>query len=66
MRLRDWAVSHLLDHLELAEDPLTSEVVYLHKSFQIFSYFFFEDSTNVSSSHSNTKLLSLLVSVMMA
>jgi hypothetical protein len=28
-----------LDRLELAEDPSANDLIYLHKYFQIFSYF---------------------------
>ena len=32
-----------MDHLELAEDPLSFEEIYYHKYFQLFSYFISQD-----------------------
>ncbi|SRR6266702_3761253 len=40
--------------LGLAEDPPASEVIYLHKYFQIFNYFISQDSKNVGLSCRNT------------
>ena len=33
------------DHLELAEDPLAPDLIYVHKYFQIFIYFISQDMT---------------------
>jgi len=40
----------------LAEDPPASEVIYLHKYFQIFNYFISQDSKNIGLSCRNTTL----------
>ena len=39
----------------MAEDPPASEVIYLHKYFQIFNYFISQDSKNVGLSCCNTR-----------
>ena len=43
-----------MDCLELAEDPWTSEVIYLHKYFQIFYYFIPQSSKIAESGQGNT------------
>src|SRR6266702_2657885 len=45
-----------MDRLGLAEDPPASEVIYLHKYFQIFNYFISQDSKNIGLSCRNTTL----------
>ena len=40
----------------MAEDPLASEVIYLHKYIQIFNYFISQDSKNFGLSCHNTTL----------
>src|SRR6266581_833495 len=46
--------SLIIMSLGLAEDPPASEVIYLHKYFQIFNYFISQDSKNIGLSHRNT------------
>ena len=38
-------MNNWLDRLELAEDPLAPDLIYLHKYFQIFIYFISQDMT---------------------